>query len=284
LLFCDNNIGDALFELRLAADGAMACPLLRRTIQGIERGTVDDLEAMTYVRADRGDFLVAVPSLSLKQRKRHHPKKSKRGKVCIARNCLLKIALGPEEQLEAEVLSGFREWLVENVPELEKPSRRLPDGGGLNVEGLGWSQTDQTLLLGIRTPVVDGKPLLLRVRLKQVDGPWALSNFDVLPPISLAIGDLGEEQGIRTIGFDRGRGVWMIVVGNATSASKAPFSLYSWDGNGEGVVHHFPKVRFQKRMKVEGVTHATIGGRGAIVFVDDAGGYQVLWDDDPRLA
>jgi hypothetical protein len=36
-------------------------------------------------------------------------------------------------------------------------------------------------------------------------------------------------------------------------------------------------------MKVEGVTHARIDGRGAIVFVDDSGGYQVLWDDDPRL-
>ena len=46
----------------------------------------------------------------------------------------------------------------------------------------------------------------------------------------------------------------------------------------------FPGVRFHKRMKVEGVTHGTVGGRGAIVFVDDAGGYQLLWDDDPRLA
>jgi hypothetical protein len=26
-----------------------------------------------------------------------------------------------------------------------------------------------------------------------------------------------------------------------------------------------------------------VAGRGAIVFVDDAGGYQLLWDDDPRL-
>ena len=68
-LFCDNNIGDALFELRLAADGNMACPLIRRPIRGIEPGTVDDLEGMTHVRTDGRSLIVVIPSLSLKQRK-----------------------------------------------------------------------------------------------------------------------------------------------------------------------------------------------------------------------
>jgi hypothetical protein len=159
----------------------------------------------------------------------------------------------------------------------------LPDDGGLNVEGLGWSPTDDALLLGVRTPVIDGRPLILRVRLRQVDGPWRLSNFEMLPSVTLAIKDDCGEQGIRTIGSDHPRGIWLIVVGNSTSVSKAPFALYWWDGNARGLVRHAEGVRFHKRMKVEGVTHATIGGRGATVFVDDAGGYQVLWDDDPRL-
>jgi hypothetical protein len=37
-------------------------------------------------------------------------------------------------------------------------------------------------------------------------------------------------------------------------------------------------------MKVEGVTRGTIRGRGAVVFVDDGGGFQVLWNDDRLLA
>lgn len=282
-LFCDNNIGDALFELRLAADGTMACPLIRRPIRGIKPGTVDDLEGMTHVQTDGGSFVVVMPSLSLKQRKGHHQKKSKRGKEVTARNCLLRITLGEDVRLEAEVLWAFREWLVENVPELGKYPRYLPDDGGLNVEGLGWNPAEQVLVLGVRTPVLEGKPLILRVRVKRVDGPWHLSNFEMLPPVALAIKDDRGEQGIRTIEFDPSRGAWLIVAGNSTSASEAPFTLYSWDGNAQGVVHHFEKVRFHKRMKVEGVTHARVGGRGAIVFVDDAGAYQVLWNDDPRL-
>jgi hypothetical protein len=244
---------------------------------------VDDLEGMTRVRTDGGSFIVVMPSLSVKQRKGHHAKKSKRGRECAARNCLLRITSGADDRLEAEVLWAFREWIVENAPELGRAPSYLPDDGGLNVEGLGWSSTEGVLLLGVRTPVVEGKPLILRVRLRQVDGPWHLSNFEMLPPVLLATkGDQGE-QGIRTIGFDPAHGVWLIVAGNSTSASKAPCTLYSWDGNAQGAVRHFEKVRFQKRMKVEGVTHGSVGGRGAIIFVDDAGGYQLLWDDDPRL-
>lgn len=282
-LFCDNNVGDALFELRLAADGQMACPLVRRPIGGIEAGALDDLEAMTLVRCEDRTFVFAIPSLSLKRRKRHHKKPSKRGKECAARNCLLRITVGADDQLLGEVVAGFREWLIENCPLLAECSRFLPDDGGLNVEGLGWSPTENALLLGLRTPVIDGQPLIVPVRVKRVDGPLELSNFELLPAVSLAIADAGGEQGIRTIGFSPTRGKQLIVVGNSTSASKAPFTSYVWDGNARGVVRRVEGIRFHKRMKVEGVTHGTVGGRGAIVFVDDAGGYQLLWDDDARL-
>ena len=78
------------------------------------------------------------------------------------------------------------------------------------------------------------RPLILRVRLKRIDGPWDLSNFEMLPSIALAIKMDREELGIRSIEFDRSRDVVLIVVGNSTSESKAPFALYSWDGNREG--------------------------------------------------
>ncbi len=282
-LFCDNNVSDALFELQLAADGAMACPLIRRPIQGIAAGTVDDLEGLAYVQSNGRRLIFANASFSLKQRKKPCKKRSKRGKEFAPRNCLLRLSCGDDDRLEAEVLSGIREWLVKNAPELGKFPRYVPDDGGLNIEAMGWHPKDRALLLGVRTPVIDKKPLVLRVRLKQIDGPWELSNMEMLPSIPLAIKANTEEQGIRSIEFDASRGVLLIVVGNSTSDSKAPFALYSWDGNAQGIVRHFDGLRFKKGMKVEGVTHGWISGRGAMVFVDDAGGYQVVWDDDPRI-
>ena len=79
-LFCDNNVGDALFELRLAPDGGMAGPLLRRPIRDIEPGAIDDLEGIELVTTGRRTFLFATSSLSLKKRKRHHANGQRRGK------------------------------------------------------------------------------------------------------------------------------------------------------------------------------------------------------------
>lgn len=256
---------------------------MRRPINGISAGSVDDLEAMTRIEDGGRGFIFAIPSLSLKKKKKQGEKKSKRGKEAPARNGLLRIAIDGDEQLRADLIPEFRAWLVDDAPELEKAARYLPDDGGLNIEGLGWSPSEQALLVGLRTPVIDGKPLLLRVRIKEVGGPWTPDNLEMLPPISLAIETAGDEQGIRCIEYDATQGIHLFVAGNSTSTSKARFDLYSWDGNTEGVVRRFHEVRFHKKMKVEGVAHGTIAGRGAIVFVDDAGGYQVLWDDDPRL-
>jgi hypothetical protein len=284
-LFCDNNVGDALFELRLAPDGAMARPLLRRQIRGIEPGAIDDLEGIELVTAGGRTFLFATSSLSLKKRK-HHPKDGRhRGKAAPAREAILRIAIDEQEELHAEVIPAFRPWLIEQAPELAEAATRLPDDGGLNIEALSWDPRRGALLFGARTPLADGMPLVVRVRLREFDGPWDPSNFEVLPSIRLAVEVEGRgEEGLRAMGYDPATALTLLTVGNAISHSQGRFELYSWDGNEEGVLRHFSEVRFDPRMKVEGVVRGTIAGRAALVFVDDRGGYQVLWADDPRLA
>src|SRR5262245_29153191 len=110
-LFCDNNVPDALFELRLAADGQMDGLLIPRPITGLEPRSVDDFEGVTRVPTASGDVLIVIPSLSLKQRKRFHKKRSKRGKAYAARNCILRISFREGDRLEAEMISQFREWI-----------------------------------------------------------------------------------------------------------------------------------------------------------------------------
>jgi len=281
-LFCDNNIGNALFELRLSHDAQMACPLIRHSIEGIDDGVIDDLEGMAIVEGYDPKFILALPSLSLKKRKKwQYHKRRKRGKLFPPRNGLVRIVAENNGIFRAEVLPDFRAWLIENARELAKSSNYLPDDGGLNVEALGWNPVEQILQIGARTPVFKGKPLILRVHLKQIDGPWDLNNLEPLPAVVLQIEDDSGKQGIRSIEYDKSRNASLVVVGNSTSSSKASFRLYLWDGNESGKVTRISSIKFHKKMKVEGVARGTISGRGAIVFVDDAGGYQAVWDDPP---
>lgn len=284
-LFCDNNVGDALFELRLAADGGQAGPLLRRRLNGIEPGAIDDLEGIELATLGGRTFLFATSSLSLKKRKHAHRDERHRGRVAPAREAILRMTIDEQGELHGEIIPAFRPWLIQEAPELAEAASELPDYGGLNIEALSWDPRHQALLFGARTPLADGMPLVVRVRLKVFDGPWDPSNFELLPSIRLAVEVEGRgEEGLRAMGYDPGTGLTLLTVGNAISHSKGRFELYSWDGNEDGVLRHFSQVRFDPRMKVEGVARGTIAGRAAVVFVDDRGGYQVLWADDPRLA
>ncbi len=282
-LFCDNNISDALFEIQVTPDGEIAGPFVRHPIRGIHPQAIDDLECMALAEVDGERLLFFCSSFSLKKKDLKAKKKSQRGKSTESRDSLIRARIGKEGKPEGEVIPCFRYWLIDNAPVLGKSTKYLPDDGGLNVEGLAWDPPNNALLFGLRTPVKDGRPMVLRVRIKDPRGIWNLSNLEMMPPITLGVEGADGSQGIRTIEYDSSRGAFLVVIGNAVSGSDVPFQLYSWDGNEKGVVRRFKGVTFHRKMKVEGVTYGTIGGRGVLFFVDDAGGYQFLWDDDPRL-
>jgi hypothetical protein len=287
-IFCDNNISESLIEMRFTPQGELAGPLVHHPIRGVRPEAVDDLECMATAEVNGTRLLFLSPSLCLKKKKAKNQKKVKavkadgKGKISAARESLIRVRM-IEGLPEAEIIPCFRYWLIDNSPILGKAPSLVPDAGGLNIEGLAWDPNQNALVFGLRTPVKNGRPLILRVRVKDPTGLWNLSNLEMLPPVTLAIEDADGSQGIRTIEYDPSRGVFLVVVGNAVTGTKSPFVLYSWDGNVEGRVKRFKNLMFHRKMKPEGVTHGTVGGRGAVVFVDDAGGYKLLWDDDHRL-
>ena len=283
-LFCDNNISEFLFEMQFAPNGDLAGPLIHHPIRGVRPEAIDDLECMALAVVEGNYLLFVSSSLCLKKRKdAKGAKKNRSGKQSSARESFIRMRIERDGTAEAEIIPCFRNWLVENSPVLRKSADLVPDEGGLNIEGLAWDPAEHTLLFGVRTPVIKGRPLILRVRVKNPTGIWNLSNFEMLPPVTLAVEGADGSLGIRSIKHDPSRGTFLVVVGNAVSKVKTPFMLYSWDGNAQGTVKRFPHVSFHPKMKPEGITYGTIGGRGVILFVDDAGGYQFLWEDDPRL-
>ena len=282
-LFCDNNVSNALFEFRLGRDGSRAGRIVRRRLEGLAPGAIDDIEGIEIVAVANRTFIFGASSLCLKTRKGEHPKK-KRGKRVAARESIVRIEVGSDGRLRTDVLPAFRPWLIEQMPWLRRAARLIPDDGGLNVEALSWDPRRKALVLGLRTPLMDGKPLLLRVKPRRIDGPWTIDNLEFLPPVTLDVPNGNEESGVRAMTHDPSTGTSLIILGNSTNRSKAPFKLYSWDGKPRGIVRHYEGVRFHKRMRVEGVTRGTVHGRPAVIFVDDGGGFQLVWGDDPRLA
>jgi hypothetical protein len=270
-LFCDNNSNDVLFELDLTAYGQKKSPLIRRPLQGLPAGAIDDLEAMMLAESGSHRFIFVASSLSVKKSKDGNSQK-------ILPSGLLRVRVNPDDSMSAENLPGFRDWFVEHEPAIAASATLIPDEGGLNIEGLAWDHHHHTLLFGLRTPLSIGKPLVIPVRIKHLDGPWSTSNLEMLPPIRLLIDASEGEQGIRSIEYIPSRHSFLVVVGRPISGAKVPFRLYEWNGNRQGKVQRL-NVSFADKFKPEGVTSGTISGKPVLLFVDDAGGYQVLWLD-----
>jgi hypothetical protein len=278
-LVCDNNTNHALIRLQLTADGRQAEPLVLLPLTGLDSAAVDDMEDIAMAQEGDRWFIFSTPSLSMKG-----GSKKKKGAQPTARpSGLVRITVSGDRSYVAEAMPDFRAWLISRVAVLAAAADKAPDAGGLNVEGLAWDAARRALLFGVRTPVHDGAPIVVPVRVKDVGGPWAASNLEALEPIRLQVEPSRGSQGIRAMspGPD-GRG-FLVVVGNATSGDPSPFALYSWDGNDRGVVRRLP-VTFQRGMKPEGVTVGTVGGKPSVVFVDDGGGFQVVRLDEIQAA
>jgi len=270
-LFCDNNAGDALYELDLTSEGQKKGTLSRRPLQGLTATTIDDLEGMTLAEENGRRFIFVASSLFVKK-----AEKEQKGKPAkIPPSGLLRVTVNADESLQAENMAGFRDWLIQQVPDLAAAATLEPDDGGLNIEGLAWDANRRALLLGVRTPVPNGKPLVIPLKVKHLAGTWTTDNLEMLPPIRLTLPAAAGELGIRSIEYVPSRNAFFVVLGKAVSESEAPFSLYEWDGQAAGTLKRI-EVSFAPQMKPEGVTGGTVGGKPVLLFVDDRGGYQVL--------
>jgi hypothetical protein len=273
-LFCDNNISDALFEIALTAEGQKKGTLIRRPLQGLAAGSIDDMEDMAFVEENGKRYVFVTSSMSVK--------KAKKQKVEVAPSGLLRVSINADDSLSAENMPGIRAWLVSAYPQLAASAQKDPDAGGLNIEGLAWDKDRRALLFGVRTPLSGGKPIVLPVKVNDLAGAWQTGNLTALPAIAMSVEPATGEQGIRGLAAGSGENGFLVLIGNATSDSKAPFAVYTWDGAENGTARRL-KVSFAKKTKPEGVTSGTIAGKGAHVFVDDGGGYRVIWDESGAL-
>lgn len=169
-----------------------------------------------------------------------------------------------------EAAAGLKKFLADNVAELRGLENTKYNDGGINVEGIAWDPQNKRLLLGLRSPVIDGHALVVPLKLRDAKAAFSFENLEVegRKAIRLALGG----GGIRSIEFDESRKAFFMINGAGPNSEKMDFKIWEWSGNGA-----VPTLRemetFDRRLKPEGITRFANGERDFIFIVFDTSGY-----------
>ena len=272
-VFVDNHDPSALFELALTPDGGQAERIWRRPLVGLVEGQLLDPEGLAGVEHDGENLIIAASSLCVRNGNESGRQRLSDG--------LVRVRYTPSGDLHTEVLDGFRAWLLTHEPSLVEAAGRVPDEGGLNVEGVAWDPRTRALVFGLRGPADAGRIAVVRVPVDAGGAPWAISSLGAPSVLRITVPKSSVRQGIRDISYDDQTGTFLIVLGRSKSTGNEPFQLCTWDGSSDEV--RLLDVTFHKSMKPEGVTTFSDGCHQSILIVDDGGGYAVLdWPNRPH--
>jgi hypothetical protein len=169
-----------------------------------------------------------------------------------------------------QAASGLKKFLADNVLELRDMEDKKYNDGGINVEGIAWDPVNKRLLLGLRSPVVDGQALVVPLKLRDSKAALSFDNLEVEGGKALRL-PLGG-AGIRSIEYDEPRKAFFLITGAGPNSEKMDFKTWEWSGNGAT-----PALRemetFDRRLKPEGITRVSTGDRDFVFIVFDTSGY-----------
>lgn len=174
---------------------------------------------------------------------------------------------------DVQTVNGLKRWLIEHVTELRGIGERSYKDGGLNIEGLAWDPTRNQLLLGLRSPVINGQTLVIPLKLRAPGSAFTNSNLEVAAPqvMRLALGGAG----VRSLEYDEQSQAFWLLTGAAQNTEKTEFKLWKW--NGQPAQPALQSVStFEPKLKPEGVTPVTTGQRKFTFLVFDTSGYAAL--------
>jgi hypothetical protein len=263
VLFIDDNKEDQVFWMQVDDSGQQV-----GEVKPVPLGVrVQDPEGITF----DGSYYYIVGSQSV----------DKRGDE----NALARFAFDPGAQTvtKAEVIPNFRALLLERVSELKGEGEKKSKDGGLNIEAIAADPVNKRLLLGLRSPVVNQRALIIAFILPAPDAPLSASSLQLADPrvIQLPLDDLG----VRDIQYDNKTKSFFIISGAPEHHEKPDFELWQWNGasdqsNGGSGLRKM-SIKLNQKMKPEGITRAEMNGRDYIFIVGDGGSYLKL--DDASL-
>jgi hypothetical protein len=218
---------------------------------------LEDLEGLA-VGPD--DYLYAITSHS----------RTTTGERRKSRERLVRLRIEDEEIRDYAVFGKLRKAILAAYPELKKAARSGYDKGrkGFNIEGLCSDSERKKLLIGLRSPILDGRSLILIM--ENPAGVFEDNDSPVFSSVPMRL-DLAK-GGIRAMSYIPWLERYLLVTQQAKKkgTSDRPFRLWLWGGPG-GAAPRPLKIPDIDLRSTEGITPVHLGGRDYLVLVSDDG-------------
>ncbi|HFE38063.1 MAG TPA: DUF3616 domain-containing protein [Gammaproteobacteria bacterium] len=252
ILVIEDEARQAISVLSFAVPGSV----IRIPVTRIQSrlGRLEDLEGIA--QSEDGHFY-AITS---------HSKTLKR-RLPTARKKLIRFSLNNYEVHETVLISDVKKKILNTYKSLRKNvSGRKSD---LNIEALSYHRKKKQLMLGLRTPLVKGNAVIIRITnpdqafLKK--GGIKLAN-------KLMTLDL-DQGGIRAMTYDKTLEGYLILSRREDKKDKS-FKLWLWDGHAQ---HKPRRIHFDENLDLdaaEGVTPISITSMDGLLIVFDDGNTQ----------
>lgn len=220
-----------------------------------ELAKLDDLEGLTL---DAAGWIYAITSHS----------RSGKGKERKPRERLLRFRVEGNRMVSPAVFTGLKAALVASHPVLAEAAalRDVKDEGGLNIEALEASPDGSRLLIGLRSPLLDGQAALV-----VLENPRALFEAGEAPVLApqLLLLDL-EGDGLRALSWIQALDGYLLI-GGPVARQPAQFRLWFWSGRVSDAPRRASVAGVAGFERAEGISPAHIDGRPMLVIVSDDG-------------
>lgn len=185
-----------------------------------------------------------------------------------SRDKLVRFRIEGDRVTEPRVENGLKPALLAAHPVLAEAAKLLDvkAEGGLNIEAMEVSADQQGLLIGFRSPLLDGRAFMARVEnlaeLFEADAPPRVSSQRVTL-------DLGG-QGIRGMTHVPHLGGHLLISG-PVGREPVPFQLWFWSGQPDDAARRVSVPGLASFKHAEGVCAAVLEGQPWIIIVSDDG-------------
>ena len=255
IVIVEDESSHALSVLTISDDGEMLPKSLTPMLAKSKLGKLNDLEGVT---ADNEGYIYAITS--------HSPKAS--GKRTDAREKLVRFKLDGEKITEPDVIDNLREAVSSKHSALKSATQvaDVKDDNGFSIEGLSFDKTKEELLIGLRSPVINDKAVIVAMQnlgtaFAKKEKPQIVSDLIYL--------DL-DKGGIRGMTYDDKLDGYLIL-SRREDKKKKLFRLWFWDGDRSHSPRHVQIQGDNDIKHAEGITPIRHNGRERLLIVFDDG-------------